>query len=301
MSAVEIELDSGALLTVNADGSYSYDPNGAFDATPAAGSGAGNTPDRDSFTYTLADGGTATVTLTIGGLDSNDTLLGAPGEDVLAGGGGDDRYFIDDSVDVVNEAPGAGFDRVLTSVSYTLTAGSHVEMLTTDDNLATAAIDLTGNALSQYVYGNAGANTLDGNGGGDVMYGLEGDDRFFIRNAADRVVEFAGGGVDRVLAAASFTLDAGSEVEMITTTDNFGTSGINLTGNELSQYLYGNAGANEIDGGGGGDVMYGFGGDDRFYTSHPADRVVESTGGGFDRVLAGASFTLEAGSVGGSA
>ena len=36
----------------------------------------------------------------------------------------------------------------------------------------------------------------------------------YIRNAADRVVEFAGGGNDRVLAGASFTLEAGSEVEM---------------------------------------------------------------------------------------
>ena len=59
-----IQLASGALLTVNADGSYTYDPNGAFDSL-ASGQSA-----TDSFTYTAADAlGTpsnaATVTITI--------------------------------------------------------------------------------------------------------------------------------------------------------------------------------------------------------------------------------------------
>ena len=45
-----IELASGALLTMNADGSYSYDPNGAFD-----GLDAGETA-TDTFTYTVSDG-----------------------------------------------------------------------------------------------------------------------------------------------------------------------------------------------------------------------------------------------------
>ncbi|MEL7226206.1 MAG: Ig-like domain-containing protein, partial [Cyanobacteria bacterium J06576_12] len=66
----EITLDSGALLTVNADGSYSYDPNGQFDALNEGETGS------DSFTYTTTDGnqtsegvfneatGTATITIT---------------------------------------------------------------------------------------------------------------------------------------------------------------------------------------------------------------------------------------------
>ena len=232
----------------------------------------------------------------IAGAGGDDELDGGSGADSMNGGAGDDIYRVDNGGDTVVEAAGEGFDRALTSVSFALEAGSEVEMLTTDDNFATSAINLTGNELSQYLYGNAGANEIDSGGGGDVMYGFGGDDRFYTRDAADRVVEFAGEGFDRVLAAASFTLEAGSEVEMFTTTDNLATTAINLTGNELSQYIYGNAGANEIDSGGGGDVMYGFEGDDRFYTHDAADRVVESAGGGFDRVLAGASFTLEAGS-----
>src|SRR5262249_41905067 len=58
---VALALASGAKLTVNADGTYSYDPNGAFASLPAfIGSGASNTTAPDSFTYTLAGGGIAT-------------------------------------------------------------------------------------------------------------------------------------------------------------------------------------------------------------------------------------------------
>ncbi|MCR9058426.1 MAG: Ig-like domain-containing protein [Rhodobacteraceae bacterium] len=61
----QIVLDSGALLTVNADGTFDYDPNGAFDELDAGEKGA------DSFTYQVSDGNggldTATVNLTIDG------------------------------------------------------------------------------------------------------------------------------------------------------------------------------------------------------------------------------------------
>jgi VCBS repeat-containing protein len=59
----QIELGSGALLTLNADGSYTYDPNGKFDFL-----GAGETA-TDIFTYAASDpqgeSSTATVTITI--------------------------------------------------------------------------------------------------------------------------------------------------------------------------------------------------------------------------------------------
>jgi VCBS repeat-containing protein len=60
-----LTLSSGALLTVNADGSYSYDPNGAF-RWLAQGQSA-----TDSFSYQVSDEfgatSTATVTLTLTG------------------------------------------------------------------------------------------------------------------------------------------------------------------------------------------------------------------------------------------
>ncbi len=63
----QITLASGALLTVNADGSYSYDPNGQYDYL-AVGETA-----QESFTYAISDGNggsdTATVTITIVGVN----------------------------------------------------------------------------------------------------------------------------------------------------------------------------------------------------------------------------------------
>jgi hypothetical protein len=67
----EITLESGALLTLNSDGSYSYDPNGAFDSL--------NTGEFaiDSFTYTISDGNggfdTTTVEITINGISDDGT------------------------------------------------------------------------------------------------------------------------------------------------------------------------------------------------------------------------------------
>ena len=310
-----IILASGAVLTLNSDGTFSYDPHGRFDATPVTGSGASNTPAHDSFNYTLSGGGSATVSVSISGIDGNDTLLGTAGADTLSsgvgndilnglggndtmlGGQGDDRYFVDQSGDMALEASGEGYDRVLASVSYVLAAGSEIEKLTTSDNFATTPIDLTGNELGQYLFGNAGANSLDGAGGADVMVGLGGDDRYHIDTAADRVIEASGEGYDRVFSAVTWTLQAGSHVDKVTTIDNLATTAINLTGNNLGQYLFGNAGANTLDGGGGGDVMAGLEGDDRYIIRSSADRVIEAAGGGNDRVFAAASFVLQPGSA----
>ncbi len=63
----QITLPSGALLTLNANGTFSYDPNGQFEALNDGQSGS------DSFTYTVSDGNsgsdTATVNVTINGVD----------------------------------------------------------------------------------------------------------------------------------------------------------------------------------------------------------------------------------------
>ncbi len=63
----QVTLPSGALVTMNEDGTYSYDPNGAFNDLAVGES------DTDSFTYTVSDGNggfdTATVTITITGVN----------------------------------------------------------------------------------------------------------------------------------------------------------------------------------------------------------------------------------------
>ncbi len=71
----QLTLPSGALLTVNADGTFSYDPNHLFDYLPTPGSGASNLTITDTFSYTITGGDTATVTVTVSGVDTNDVLL----------------------------------------------------------------------------------------------------------------------------------------------------------------------------------------------------------------------------------
>ncbi|NNG03874.1 MAG: tandem-95 repeat protein, partial [Inquilinus sp.] len=77
-------LASGALLTMNADGSYSYDPNGQYDSLRAGETGT------DTFEYTVTDSQgasqTATVTVTINGVNNGPVVgddVGATGENAV--------------------------------------------------------------------------------------------------------------------------------------------------------------------------------------------------------------------------
>ncbi|MCH9654330.1 MAG: tandem-95 repeat protein, partial [Planctomycetes bacterium] len=69
----QFALTSGALLTINANGTFTYDPNGAFENLAAGDNGS------DSFTYTITDaqGGTdsATVNLTITGVNDDPVAI----------------------------------------------------------------------------------------------------------------------------------------------------------------------------------------------------------------------------------
>ncbi|MBV9692268.1 MAG: VCBS domain-containing protein, partial [Alphaproteobacteria bacterium] len=91
----QIALASGALLTVNSDGTYTYDPNHAFDWLASTTSGASDTQATDSFTYAVDGGSTVTVVVTINGVDSNDVLIGTSGNDTINGGIGDDIFYDD--------------------------------------------------------------------------------------------------------------------------------------------------------------------------------------------------------------
>jgi Ca2+-binding RTX toxin-like protein len=94
---------------------------------------------------------------------------------------------------------------------------------------------------------------------------------YTVSNALTLVIEGAGGvGQDVVMTNVSYALVAGSEIEVLRTTNDHGTSSINLTGNDFSQTIVGNNGANIIEGKGGADVMSGGGGNDTFILSATA-------------------------------
>ncbi|MES2337508.1 MAG: Ig-like domain-containing protein [Pseudomonadota bacterium] len=114
-------LPSGAIVTLNADGTLGYNPNGAFNylvsPATAAAAGASNGSATDTFTYT-ANGITQTVTVTITGVDSpGDRLQGGSGNDTLGGTAGVDLYdFSQGGNDVVNA--GAGNDGIYFGAAF---------------------------------------------------------------------------------------------------------------------------------------------------------------------------------------
>jgi VCBS repeat-containing protein len=98
----QVTLASGALLTVNANGTFSYNPNHAFDSLTQA-AGAMNQFAYDVFNYTLAGGSTATVLIRVNGLGtSQDRLEGTISDNVITGTPASDSFRLeqggDDSV-----------------------------------------------------------------------------------------------------------------------------------------------------------------------------------------------------------
>ena len=205
------------------------------------------------------------------GQAGNDTLFGGVGADLLIGLADDDTYFVDNALDVVAEAGSQGIDTVLTSVSYTLTPGSDIEVFRTTDDNGTTAIDLTGNASGNEITGNNANNVLDGGGGNDQLIGRNGDDTYLVDSASDAITENGGQGIDTVRAAVSYTLTAGADVELLATSDDNGTTAIDLTGNANGNIVRGNAGSNIISGGDGNDELLGLGGADIFLFNTPFD------------------------------
>jgi len=169
---VTVILNSGAKLVVKADGSYSYDPNGAFDHLAGSGSGAVNTSETDSFTYTLAGGGSATVTVTVNGVASpGDRLMGDEGDnditgteaadvfvmdqggrDTATGLGGNDIFYFGAAMATIGMVDGGeGYDTIVLQGDYSF--GLHLRMMLYD----VEAISLL-----------AGSNTAFGGSGQDL-------------------------------------------------------------------------------------------------------------------------------------
>jgi Ca2+-binding RTX toxin-like protein len=105
-------------------------------------------------------------------------LNGGIGADTLVGGQGSDIYEVDDAGDVVIEDSVAGIDRVVSTVTYTLPASADIQEFYLT---GTAAINGTGNNLSNTIVGNSANNTLTGGGGFNVLTGNGGADTFLFK------------------------------------------------------------------------------------------------------------------------
>ncbi|MGO4128344.1 beta strand repeat-containing protein [Inquilinus sp. YAF38] len=240
---VMITLASGAHLTLNAGGTFVYDPNHAFDALPAAGSGAANLSATDSFTYTLAGGGTATVTVTVSGIDSNDTLVGTAGNDTLRGGIGADHIDGLAGIDAADYSTSAAAVKV-TLVSGTGTGGD------AQGDVLVGIENLTGSGLDDNLTGSAGVNTLDGGNGNDILEG---------RGGADVLI--GGAGIDTAYYTAStagVTVNLGLGTGVGGDAQGDTLAGIEqILGSAQSDTLTGDAAANTLWGNGGNDTLRG--------------------------------------------
>ena len=112
--------------------------------------------------------------------------------------------------------------------------------------------ELYGEADNDILLGQLGNDKLDGGTGIDRMNGGAGNDIYIVDNSGDTVVEMENGGLDEVLASASFSL--GAHVEKLTLTGMGNTAG---TGNNLNNRITGNAGNNRLVGMGGNDLLEG--------------------------------------------
>ena len=229
---------------------------------------------------------------TLTGAAGNDTLIGGAGYDTLVGGAGDDSYYVgtpETYFDVVVEAADEGIDTVYSEASANLSA--NVENLVLTGN---TAIYASGNDLGNTLTGNVADNVFWGYGGDDTLIGGAGNDRYFVDDAGDVVVEKAGEGVDTVLTSVDYTLS--DQVENM----EAGWSAyapIRLTGNALSNRIDGGSYADTLDGGLGADTLVGGNGNDTYLVDNAGDVVTETANQGTDLVLASVTVTALAANV----
>ena len=161
-----IMLGSGAELTQNANGTFSYDPNGAFESLKVA-PGVPN-EDTDTFDYTLIDSDgatdTATVTVTITGVNdpplAQDDMFTTPQDtaimmaDVMANNGNGADQDPEGDTTTVTQVNGAGF---VSGIAFALPSGAMLNIQTNgifsyDPNTLTTPPPAGGSVNDSFTY-----------------------------------------------------------------------------------------------------------------------------------------------------
>jgi serralysin len=253
---------------------------------------------------------------TLIGLGGADTLIGGTGADVMIGGQGNDTYFVDNAGDVVAEAFNEGIDRVVSSISLSLSAPGRFDV--ENLSLTGGAFFGIGNGLNNQIIGTNLANNLNGLGGNDSLFGLGGNDFLFggtgndllngglgvdnmnggtgndiyvVDNGVDVVTEFAGSGIDTIISSVFTTsLNFGGRlnVENLTLTGGavvgIGNALNNqIVGDNLNNNLIGLNGNDRLFGGIGADTLQGGANSDFLNGGAGVDQIL--TGTGFDTIL----------------
>ena len=245
----EITLQSGALLVVNADGTFEYNPSGQFEFL------SNGETNLDSFDYTISDGkgGTDTATFTINILGANELLDGTPQDDVLVGSNLADTIKGLEKNDFIR---GRNGNDILNG-----NEGNDV---------------INGGNGNDQIFGDQGDDDLMGGAGDDLIEGGTGDDTVTVNNFSG-VDSFDGGaGKDLI----KFDPTDGHNLTIFLKRGNVGdgrrggqfftnfeqivtgSGDDRLLGDELANYLNGGAGNDELIGDLGRDTLIGGQGED---------------------------------------
>ena len=274
---------NGATVTVNGDGSYSYDPTAAI-AIQALD--AGDTLE-DTFTYTVEDSNagsdTATVTITLTGV--NDApIVKTEIDDQTAN---DTDTF---SLDISNNFSDVDADDILSfsatglpdglaisttgEITGTATEVGSFSVTITAEDLGTKSVsdtfDLTvfgiitgtsgrdrlgGNELPNQIEGAEGNDRISGYSNDDYLIGGDGND--YLNGGSDNDSIEGGAGRDRLLGGKDMdTLSGGDGNDLL----QGGTEDDRLIGGNGLDRLYGNRGADTfvLESGMGKDTIYDF-------------------------------------------
>jgi Ca2+-binding RTX toxin-like protein len=231
------------------------------------------------------------------GMGGNDYIVGGLGGDFIDGGSGQDAVDYAGSTVGITIALDGSVGSGGTAAGDRLFGVEIIEATNFVDVLTGNAQDniLEGRGANDTLRGNDGNDRLDGGTGADAMTGGQDDDTYIVDSMGDTITELGGQGVDEVRTSVTYTLTAGADVEILRTTDDNGTVGINLTGNAANNDIIGNNGINILVGGGGNDTLTGRDGNDTYVIDSVSDVTRENAGEGSDTVLTSVSYTLTAG------
>jgi Ca2+-binding RTX toxin-like protein len=236
----------------------------------------------------------ATPLNAIGGTSASNLLSSSSSADLMEGGRGNDVYHVNDADDLVWEAAGGGYDKVLTTTSYELSPNTRVEYLGVLSRGSSAPINLTANSFTELMAGNAGANVFFGSERAQKMFGYGGNDTYYVNRRQDIVNESSGQGHDRVYTTTTYILSNSSAVEDLAVTSSETTNTINLTGNDLGNVITGNDGRNQITGRMGKDTLIGLDGNDVYVVGGTGTKIMEAADEGNDTVYSLINFALGA-------
>ena len=173
---------------------------------------------------------------TLQGNAAANSLDGGTGADTLRGGAGNDTLTVDSTTDVVVENAAEGDDTIRSFVAWTL--GANLENLTL---VGAAAVNGTGNALDNWLQGNAAVNSLTGADGQDLIVAAAGNDTLNGGNGRD--ILQGGDGNDAITDTAGNGLLQG------------GLGADTLTGSAGNELHIGGAGSDTLTLGAGADII----------------------------------------------